>query len=151
MRNDELSPASRVVRVGNVWKTQPMNNYGKTAIEAVKICGKSPEPDPVSAWAVAVREYCPTLEGQKKSCPRSTFLGLCEEGLVVGIPRGGYTRSRLNKSYAIRAVELINKDDSLAKDVRILWQRVMSGKNKQPNHQMDVVVALWQAEMLIGS
>lgn len=117
----------------------------------MKICQQSQQPDPVAAWKSAVQIYLPTTEGQKKGCPQNTFLGLCEEGVVLGVPPGKYTRSRLNKSYALRAVEFLKKDNSLTKDVRILWQKVMSGKDKKPNSQMDVVQALWQAEMLIRS
>ena len=34
---------------------------------------------------------------------RGAFLGLCEEGLVKGIPAGKYSASKDNKQYAVRA------------------------------------------------
>jgi hypothetical protein len=47
------------------------------------------------------------VSAQKKGCPRGAFLGLCEEGLVKGIPAGNYTTSKDNKAYAVRAAELL--------------------------------------------
>ena len=46
--------------------------------------------------------------------PRCAFLGLAEEGLVVGIPQGKYTNSADNKRYAIRAVELLRAQPHLS-------------------------------------
>lgn len=31
---------------------------------------------------------------QRKGCPKGVYLGLCEEGLVKGIPKGKYTKSK---------------------------------------------------------
>jgi len=92
----------------------------------------------------------PASESQrKKSCPHGAFLGLCEEGLVVGIPRGDFTRSKRNKAYAVRAVSMIRRDPSLADDTRKLWRRVIGGSRKVENNQMDVVVALWSAGVIL--
>lgn len=126
-----------------------MSKYGETVIEAVKICHSQSAPDPVAAWKAAVCDFLPTLEGQIKSCPKSAFLGLCEEGLVKGIPRGSYTRGRLNKEYAVQAVALLQSDSSLVNDQLGLWRRVMAGADKKPNGQMEVVVALFGAKLLV--
>lgn len=127
-----------------------MSKYGDSAIRAVEICEASQNPDPVAAWKRAVSDYALTFEGQKKGCPKSAFLGLCEEGLVKGIPKGDYTRGRLNKEYAVQAVRLLQSDPSLANDRRGLWDKVMAGTEKKPNGQMDVVVALFEAKLLGG-
>ncbi len=84
-----------------------------------------------------------------KSCPKSTFLGLCEEGLVSGIPSGRYSRSKLNKEYALKAVGFLQACPSLASDPPSLWAKVMAGEAKVPNGQMEVVVALWEADLLV--
>jgi hypothetical protein len=47
---------------------------------------------------------------KKKGCPKGTFLGLCEEGLVKGIPKGNYTKSVKNKKYAIKAVTVLKQN-----------------------------------------
>lgn len=125
-----------------------MNAYGSTAVEAAKRCASGAVPDPVTEWSHAVCLFLPTLEGQKKSCPKSTFLGLCEEGLVHGIPWGTYTRSRSNKHYALLAVQLLRRHPNLINDSSALWRAVMAGEEKRPNGQMDVVIALWKAELL---
>lgn len=125
-----------------------MNNYGKAAIEAVKMCQQGQFSDPVTAWKMAVLSHVSTLEGQKKGCPKSAFLGLCEEGVVVGIPRGNYTKGKLNKEYALRALKLLQQPRSLADNPRKLWDQVMEGELKKPNSQMDVVVALWNEKLL---
>ena len=38
---------------------------------------------------------------------RGAFLGLCEEGLIKGIPSGQYMASRDDKAYAVRAAALL--------------------------------------------
>lgn len=76
------------------------------------------------------------------------MLGLCEEGVVLGMPRGKYSRSLDNKKYALQALELLLKDPRLAQDEQALWARVMAGRQNSMNSQMDVVIALWNANML---
>jgi hypothetical protein len=125
-----------------------MSKYGDAAIRAVEICQASQNLDPVTAWKTAVGDCDLTFEGQKKGCPKSTFLGLCQEGLVKGIPVGCYTRGRLNKEYAVQAVRLLQSDSSLADDRSGLWHRIMAGTDKKPNGQMDVVTALFGAGLL---
>ena len=53
--------------------------------------------------------------------PEGRVLGLCEEGLVKGIPRGDYTRSQMNKQYAVNAVRALRHTPSLAHDRSALW------------------------------
>jgi hypothetical protein len=68
---------------------------------------------------------------------------------VAGIPAGTYTRSRDNKQYALRAVELLVAEPSLADaEPKILWDRVMDGEPKAYNSQMDVVLALWHSGLI---
>jgi hypothetical protein len=87
------------------------------------------------------------VEGRKKSCPKSTFLGLCEEGLIQDVPRGSYTRSHLNKEYALRALQLLKDDTARKWTSGALWRVVMAGEEKKPNSQMEVVIALWSKGM----
>jgi hypothetical protein len=127
-----------------------MTKYGNVALRAAALIeqGESP-PD---AWRVAAREVFPGMEpSQKKGCPKGAFLGLCEDGLVLGVPRGRYTQSRDNKAYAITAVAILKGDPSLAsRGAAALWGIVMRGREKKPNHQMDVVLALWDAGTIVG-
>lgn len=126
-----------------------MSAYGEASVIAVRSCRAGKVINPVGAWNAAVREVFPKSESQqKKGCPRGAFLGLCEEGLVAGILRGSYTRSKLNKDYAIRAVKLLREDQSQVDAPEVLWKRVVDGAKKVHNQQMDVVIALWNAKVL---
>jgi hypothetical protein len=65
----------------------------------------------MAAWKNSARAVFPDRESsQKKGCPKDAFLGQCEANLIEGIPRGRYTRSVLNKQYALDAVEFLKKN-----------------------------------------
>ena len=127
-----------------------MSKYGEVAIRALKLTlsGMSPH----DSWEQIVKSMFPGKEAsQKKGCPRGAFLGLCQAGLVRGVPAGDYTQSLDNKRYAIRAVELLSDNPSLAQaGPGRLWECVMNGEKKTHNSQMDVVLALWHNGFLIG-
>ncbi|HEU4556286.1 MAG TPA: hypothetical protein VFS20_00505, partial [Longimicrobium sp.] len=75
--------------------------------------------------------------------------GLCEEGLVNGVPPGTYTPSIENKAYAVRAAALLAKQPELAESSpQALWNQVLGGISKQHNAQMDVVLALHRSGLL---
>ncbi len=76
------------------------------------------------------------------------FLGLCEEGLVKGIPPGDYTESVKNKQYAVDAVRLLRLDPALAGDKMSLWQGVLGKRTIVHNDQMAVVASLWERGLL---
>lgn len=130
-----------------------MGKYGQVALRATALVTKRGYMSPPEAWKVAAREVFPdSPASQTKGCPKSAYLGLCEEGLVVGVPRGNYTNSRDNKAYALKAVRLLVREPALAlQGPDVLWERVMDGERKTPNHQMDVVLALWNQGLIVGS
>lgn len=127
-----------------------MTNYAQAAIRAVKICREHPGSDPVAAWETAVASLVSSNAGRVKSCPRCTFLGLCEEGLVSGISAARYLPQRNNKNarYAVAAVALLRENPSLTHDLKALWRMVMAGESKEVNGQMAIVVALWNAGLI---
>jgi hypothetical protein len=124
-----------------------MNKYGQVAINATKIIESRRAVTPLEAWNIATMELMG--EGtwaQKKGCPKNAFLGLCEAGLVRGVPSGTYAAKsgeQKNKAYAIKAVELIKRTPALVNDKKALWDAVMDDKVMSHNYQMDVVLALW--------
>jgi hypothetical protein len=77
-----------------------MNKYAHAALNAVKLIETNQASTPLVAWNIATTETCG--EGtwaQKKGCPKNAYLGLCEAGLVMGIPQGSYTeRSNSQKN-----------------------------------------------------
>jgi hypothetical protein len=123
--------------------------YGDAAIAAVGLIASGGEKDAVGAWNEAVSRIFPDSHSSRtKSCPRGAFLGLCESGLVKGIPGGSYTRSILNKQYALEAVLILRSHPKLVGDPNQLWYVVVGGSAKRHNSQMEVVVALWRRSLI---
>jgi hypothetical protein len=127
-----------------------MRPYGNAAVRAVALiqrgeCGTAPD-----GWKIAVKEQFPNSESSRaKSCPKSAFLGLCEDGFVNDVPPGRYTQSVENKAYAVKAAALLRTESRLAAEgPSALWKRVIGRITKSHNHQMDVVLALHHAGLL---
>ncbi|WP_339319345.1 hypothetical protein [Paenibacillus sp. FSL R10-2734] len=130
-----------------------MNKYGVVAIKAIELMKNGELSEPPNAWNKAASDmFGEGTSSQRKGCPKNTFLGLCEEGLIRGVPKGNYTyrSDSLNKTYAIQAVELLKANPELAKDKNELWRKVIKGVKKQHNSQMDVVLALWNNNLIVS-
>ena len=127
-----------------------MGKYGEAAVLAVDIIKNGGCNNAKEAWELASTEiFGKGTPSQLKGCPKNTFLGLCEEGLIKGIQPGYYTKSQKNKAYALEAVELLKSNPLLASDAIKLWQLVMNGADKNYNYQMDVVTMLWNNGYII--
>jgi hypothetical protein len=125
------------------------NRYGEAALMATQQ-GHSGDLNPIARWESAMEKLYPTsMAARKKSCPRGAFLGLCEEGLVKGIPAGRYTASKDNKAYAVRAVALLT-EGTQHWSTSALWRAVTDGAEKAHNSQMDIVLALWNNDLIVG-
>src|ERR1019366_149263 len=124
------------------------NRYGEAAIMAAQgISGAGATPD--ACWENAMQRHYPTSPtARKKGCPRGAFLGLCEEGLVKGIPAGRYTASKDNKAYAVRAAELL-REGKQSWSTSSLWRAVADDPERTHNSQMDVVLALWKNDLIV--
>ncbi|MED1724504.1 hypothetical protein P4V06_17235 [Brevibacillus parabrevis] len=82
---------------------------------AMKLVESQEASSPLEAWERAsIHIFGAGTASQKKGCPKSAFLGLCEEGFVRGIEPGSYTTSVDNKAYALQAVEWLKKNPSLS-------------------------------------
>ena len=134
-----------------------MGKYGSTAIRTATLLAAGAE-SAEGAWSeVAAKVFPDAPEARKKTCPREAFLGLCQEGLLVGVPHTVCRREdgRRNRLYSVTAANLLATDAELAvKGKRELWRRVLehtgSDPNKRANEQMDVVLSLWDAGMIRG-
>jgi hypothetical protein len=125
------------------------NRYGEAAILATRQ-GPSANTNPITRWESAMERLYPTSSAaRKKGCPRAAFLGLCEEGLVKGIPAGHYTKSKDNKAYAVLAARLLT-EGTQHWSRSALWQAVTKDAVMQENGQMDVVLALWNNGLIVG-
>lgn len=125
-----------------------MGKYGKTALLAVKLIESNQAATPQEAWEKASTNlFGAGTHGQKKGCPKGAFLGLCEEGFVRGIQPGNYTKSQDNKAYALQAAGLLVKDLSLSQSPSTLWKAI--NIQKSHNSQMDVVIALWNNDLIM--
>ena len=127
-----------------------MGKYGEAAVKAVKLLASGNVDRPKDAWEVATIEiFGEGTSSQRKGCPRNTFLGLCEEGKIKGIPPGNYTNSRKNKEYAIKAVQILQEVPALSSNPETLWNRVVERDYKAHNQQMNVVTQLWNNNLIV--
>jgi hypothetical protein len=117
------------------------NAYGKIAVKTV--LDFNPSYSLFLSYSLVAKEVFPTKSSQEKGCPKNTFLGLCEAGLVKGIPKGNYTKSIKNKEYALKAVTILKQNKEIKFSPKELWEKLELG-NKRSNSQMDVVLALWE-------
>jgi len=125
-----------------------MPAYGNAAVKAVNLFTAGKASSVVDGWEIATRELFNTESGRTKGCPRTTFLGICEGGNVIGVPAGEYnTKISENKQYGLKAIAALRSNPGLANDQALLWKKIGNEKLK-PNSQMDVVTALWNAGMI---
>lgn len=132
-----------------------MGKYGNTAVRAVEIL-RSSRAGAEDAWREAAAEIFPTApEARAKVCPRETFLGLVQRGLVIGIDQERCTPAEGNKNrmYAFAAAELLVQHPELASGTKAeFWRQVMrhvdEDPEKQHNQQLDVVLTLGESGLL---
>lgn len=124
-----------------------MGKYGNAAKIATELLREKKVNDPVDAWELAVTQVFPnSISSRRKSCPKNAFLGLCEDGYVIDVAKGEYTRSEKNKHYAIKALLLLNENPML--NEKELWKLVIDESEKKHNSQMDVVKTLWENKLI---
>jgi hypothetical protein len=123
------------------------NRYGEAAIMAARQAA-SGSINPEAQWESALEKLYPTSPtARRKGGPRGAFLGLCEEGLVKGIPAGHYAATRDNKTCAVRAATLLIEAKQ-GWSVSALWQAVTDNPEKPHGGQMDIVMALWKNDLI---
>ncbi|UJR54370.1 DUF6979 family protein [Dickeya zeae] len=129
-----------------------MGIYGKAAIAAVSIYDSINRPDPRECWEDSIILFTNSKDSQEKGCPRSAFLGLCQDEYVKGISKGNYLSSdSRNKRYAVVAAELVLKEPERKYSKAELWRNATENHPdaaKNQNGQMDVVMALKDAGLL---
>ena len=123
------------------------NKYGQTAIRTLEVYKINSSLR--DSWFSAAVEFFDSVSSQNKGCPRSTFLGLCEVGLIKGISKGEYnSNSNINKNHAIEAVTYLKENKVESISAKDLWSK-LNISNKSHNSQMDVVLALWYKDLIV--
>jgi hypothetical protein len=131
--------------------------FGNAAVNAVHLIQNGKTQCPINAWHIAIGNMPIAESTKEKGCPKNTFLGLCEDGYFAkqGILCGNYidsTKDKKNKEYGIQGVKLLRRHPELARNKSELWRKVLEeldeNPEKAPNSQMDVVVALWENDLL---
>jgi len=131
-----------------------MGIFGEIALEAIELFDSGEAKDITEVWDKVVEKKGSSTA--QKGCPKDAFLGLCEEGMVKGIPPGSYTASEKNKQYAIKAVDLLRRIESEkgipAKQVvnqiskGKFWEKI--APDKKENGQLDVVFTLVKENLI---
>jgi len=117
--------------------------YEQVALKAMNKIESNNE-TPIIAWEKASIELLGRgTTSQKKCCPKNFFLGLCEIGKIEGIPKGHYLIKSKSKEkyYAIKALDILNKEKSLLENKKNLWKEITVRKH---NGQLDVFFALYE-------
>jgi hypothetical protein len=130
-----------------------MSKYGQAAEKAVHLLATGKPDTPDEAWEIATMEIFGAGLSQAKGCPKNAFLGLCEEGRVKGVAPGSYCRSEDNKSYALKAADLLIADETLVNlTSTTIWKKVLKGlgikRRISHNAQVDVVKNLFLYDLL---
>lgn len=105
--------------------TKLNNQYGEVALVAINNMKTTPGIHPRKAWQKAAAKLIESISSREKGCPRSTFLGLCEAGLMKGIPVGNYLNQKTNNAFAVKAFELLKNNSLLEEDKKELWNQVI--------------------------
>jgi len=131
-------------------KTKKQKKFGKIAVKTVSLLKSQSNLTPEEAWNKTTDEIFEDKKSMKqKGCPKNTFLGLFEEGLIKEFPIGNYTRSKKNKEYGLKGIKVLKQNPNI-KTEKELWNEVIKNeeKNISHNNQMDVVLALWENNLI---
>ncbi len=123
------------------------SEFGRLAVLYAKKIEEEKIKPTIEGWKHLAKELGFTKSKIDKGCPRNAFLGLCSLGLIKGITKGNYTTSKKNSNYAKEAVRILKEDNSLCNNPNELWTKI-PGAPKTHNGQMNVVCALWKAEII---
>ena len=128
-----------------------MAQFGSAPVFATKAYTQGKFSTLLDAWDFAISQYSESNSIRGKVCPKDAYLGLCECGLVKGIPAGKYggPARNVNGRYAVDAYRILKSNPTLAANKRALWDTIPEPRAVNENNQIDVVVSLLRAGMLV--
>ena len=126
-----------------------MSKFGEVAVWATRRVIEE-KLAPPAAWTRASLALNPdSIDMAAKPCPRTTYLTLCGNGFVKGVPTGRYANGRENAEMAVALAMILLEDSDLADaSENRLWQ-MAGGGAKTKNDQVEVVVGLSRAGLLV--
>ena len=86
-----------------------------------------------------------------KGCPKGAFLGLAYAGALKGVSGRFADDGGDNGLYARKAWKALIASPDLASDRDALWKKACGSRTIGQNGQLDVVLALWGAGLLVVS
>ena len=130
-----------------------MGQYGNAAVRATEYYRQGKVQSILEAWHLAISEFSDSEPSRKKACPKDAYLGLCEAGLVLGIPaaKHGAPTNNKNGRYAVDAYWILRSEPSLSANKEALWNGIREPKAENENNQIDVVVSLWSKGLLAST
>ncbi|MGM3225705.1 DUF6979 family protein [Dickeya zeae] len=118
--------------------------YGPTAVAVIRKYVNGQELR--ECWAREIALLTEYKSAREKPCPRTAFLGLCEDGYVKGIaPKKYLLRKGKNKDYAIAGAKIILnhfEKEYLPKELWVMIKETIPTRPDTYNKQMHVVLAL---------
>lgn len=122
--------------------------YGRAAVKATELLTAGKYESPEDAWDEAIKEETKSPSSQSKGCPRYAYLGLCEDGFVREVTCGDYTKSVLNKEYAVKIALAIKANPELTKTTKAkMWKYAETDAGE--SGQVGVVLALWNSDLIV--
>mgnify|MGYP001588238865 CR=1 FL=1 len=132
-----------------------MNQFGVAAVNAAILLQQNATPYAECAWNRAIGGTNFKSSTREKVCPREAFIGLAQSGCILGVAPIPSSTMGLNALYAIVGAGLLRNGNaprpSRKGEARRLWSQVLKVlgiKKKSYNSQMNVVLALWDANLI---
>lgn len=110
-----------------------MGIYGNGAVGAKHLILESGQ-STAKAWELVIAEFTQSSSSRTKGCPKGAFLGLCEAGVIAGIPGGVDDELISNKNgrYALVAWAVLQSEPNLSEDKEALWHHVRTREIHAP-------------------
>jgi hypothetical protein len=130
--------------------------YGYTAIYATQLLHGKRVSDPEEAWNQSARALITSTSSRFKSCPMTTFRGLCDLGLIRDVPPATHqVKPMLNNDYTRAALKLLESHPEVTYTPKTLWEQTLAAMqlpaDRRHNEQMTVICTLWDEGLLVGS